>query len=851
MLIQLVPSASSRGQFQQATRVAARPSSKGIARPRNRSFWVFGLALVVGQILAVASAFAQDSALTYHYDNTRSGQVNNETILIPANVNSTRFGKLFSYAVDGIVVAQPLYVPNVVIPGKGTHNVVYVVTQHDSVYAFDADNPGNGSPLWRVSFINAAQGVTTVPISEQACPDTGFTEMGILGTPVIDHTSGTLYLSAKTREQSGSTLTYVHRLHALDITTGTEKFGGPMVVIPNGQSSQFNTLGQCQRPGLVLSGGTLFIAYGSNGCDLKSHGWIMAYNPTTLQQLATFNTSPNYTWGSSIWMSGGGLAADNSGNIFLVTANGPFDANTGGPDYGDTVLKLHYSNGSFTVADYFTPYDQQNMDNMDLDLGSGGVILLPDQTGAHPHELVTSGKTGTIYLLDRDDMGGFNSVNQNDNQIVQPIPGALGLFDSVPLYWNNTVYFAAHGDMVKAYSLSGGMLSWNPVAQSLKYAQVGNPTISSSGTTNGILWNIHNPATPMLSALDANTLVELYNSTQKSTRDALGMIAHFATPVIANEKVFVGTQTNLSVYGVFPYLGAVAGNHQSAAAGSTLPSALMVRAIDSQGNGVPGVPVTFTANPATGTFSNPTAITDSTGTASTTYTLPTKAGSVGITIKAAGYTTVSMAETGVPGPPAILAKISGMGQTGPAGTMLPNPLVFKLQDAYNNPLAGKAVNFTDIAPHGSFSSNPVITSSTGLATVFYNLPTSTGVTGTKITSETATFGTLSATMSDRVNAGPATSMVISSGNNQIGKANTKLKTMLTVLVTDQYGNPVPAVNVTYSDGGAGGVFSSTTFPTNSVGNAFVSYTLPPTPGVVHITATASGVPTVNFTETAQ
>ena len=283
-------------------------SNHFVAAPRKAA----PILAFLGVFLGCSLAWGQNDAVTtYHFDGARTGQATDQTILVPANVNSTRFGKLFSYSVDGLIVAQPLYVPNVTLPGLGTHNVVYVATQHDSVYAFDADQ-GTGTPLWKVSFINAGAGVTTVPISEQLCSGTGFTEIGIMGTPVIDTTTGTLYLSVKTREQSGSTVNYVHRLHALDITTGADKIT-PVVVDASVVNSQGNTvwfhtnnLPQCQRPALLLSNGTLFVAYGSNGCDLHSFGWVMAYNPSNLQQLAVFNTAPtpnpNLQTGASLWM---------------------------------------------------------------------------------------------------------------------------------------------------------------------------------------------------------------------------------------------------------------------------------------------------------------------------------------------------------------------------------------------------------------------------------------------------------------------------------------------------------------------------------------------------------------------
>ena len=823
-----------------------------------------------------APAFGQDSVLTYHFDGARTGQMTNETILVPANVNSTLFGKLFSYPVDGLVVAQPLYVPNVIIPGgpfPGTHNVVYVVTQHDSVYAFDADNYNNGTPLWQVSFLNPAAGVSTVPVSEQLCNGTGFTEIGIMGTPVID--SGILYLSAKIRiapgyppNTSSTTPLYQHWLHAVDITTGADKISPVNVdaTVSNGVGGTIefakNALTQCQRPGLLFSNGTLFVAYGSNGCDLNSHGWVMAYDPATLQQLAAFNTAPvpaaDYRTAASLWMSGGGIAVDENGSLYLSTANGPFDVVSDWTtilNWGDSVLKIGFDNNdSFGVSDFFTPFDQANMGAHDLDLGSGGVTVLPDQTGVYPHLLVTSGKTGTIYLLNRDNMGHYNPTNPNpledNSQIVQAIPSALGLFDSVPVYWsgNNEVYFAALGDSIKAFQLVNGVFSpTTPVAQSVKYAQAGVPVISSNGSQGGILWNLHNPVTPVLSALNATTLVELYNSSQKGTRDALGMVAHFATPIIANNKVFVGTTSALSVYGVFPYLALTGGNAQSAAAGTTLSAPLTVQAVDSQGNGDPGVSVTFSDNGAKGTFDPTTAITDSTGTATTVYTLPKIAGTIRITASSSSsapvYRNVLLTETGTVGPASVIAKTSGAGQYATAGTTLASPLVFYLRDQFGNGIVGQQINFTDNGAGGTLSANSVITGAAGVASVSYTVPKK-----AQYILVTATYGNLSASMAEHSTAGPATSVNVVSGNNQSVKINTNLK-LLVVSVTDKYANPVAGAGVTFSDGGAGGTFSITSTSTGLGGQASTTYTAPEVPQVVSISATVSGLSPAVFTET--
>jgi hypothetical protein len=821
----------------------------------------------VGSILALlllvgcVSAWGQGSPVTtYHSDGARTGQTTDQTILVPSNVNSTKFGKLFTYAVDGIVVAQPLYVPNVTLPGIGTRNVVYVVTQHDSVYAFDADNFGTGAPLWKVSFLNAAAGISTVPIAEQLCSGTGWTEVGIMGTPAIDLTAGTIYLSAKTRlapgspSNSGTTPVYQHTLHALNIATGADRLT-PVVVdasVVNGVGNTVyfhtNNLPQCQRPGLLLSNGTLFIAYGSNGCDLHSYGWVMAYSTSNLQQLAVFNTAPtpapNLVTGASLWMSGGGIAEDEAGSLYISTANGPFDATS---NWGDSVLKLGFkNNNAITVLDSFTPFDQDNMAKKDLDLGSGGIALLPDQPGLNPHLAVTSGKTGTIYLLNRDSMGGYNPTD--NSQIVQAIPGAIGLFDSVPVYWNNKVYFAAQGDTVKAFALVSGMFSPStPVAQSLKYAQVGVPVISSSENTGGIVWNIHNPVAPVISALDAGSLVELYNSVQKGTRDTLGMVAHFATPTVANNKVFVGTTNSLSVYGVFPYLALLGGDAQSAVVGNQLTAPITVQAVDSQGNGTPGVSLTFSDNNAHGTFSPATAITDSTGTATTMYTVPTKAGSIGITASSPStspvYRNVLLSAHAIAGPATTIGKTSGVNQFGTANTTLAAPLIVALRDGYGNGIVGQQITFTDGGAGGTFSANTVITGAAGAASVSYTLPKK-----AQYIVLTATFGSISAGSAEHAVAGPAASVNINTGNNQSVKVGTTLK-LLSLVVNDQYGNAVSGVTVNFSDGGAGGSFTSTTATTNLGGSANTTYTAPSTPQTVHISATVSGLTPAIFTET--
>ena len=492
------------------------------------------------------------TVLTQHNDNSRTGLNAQETTLTVAKVNSATFGKLFAQPVDGLIVGQSLYVPQVSIPGLGKHNVVYVATQHDSVYAFDADsNAGaNASPLWSVSFLNAAAGVTTVPIVEQGCgPTTKFTEVGILSTPVIDTTSGTIYILAKTKENGA----YVHRLHALDITAGTEKFGGPVVISAsvNGKlrTINFDNLSQMGRPGLLLLNGSVYLSFGSNGCDGGAtgppHGWVLSYDAHTLQQTAVFNASPDDAEGrNAIWQAGGGPAADASGNIYFETANGPFDADSGGRDYGDSFVKISKTASGFSVLDYFTPYNQLALRANDLDLGSSGLMLLPDQAGAHPHLTVGSGKQGSIYVVDRDNMGHYNPVD--NSQIVQFLDHAAGRGFSVPAYWNSTVYIAGQAQGLQAFSVNNGLLTLASQSGPICCFQV--PSISANGTTDGIVW-ILNANT--LVALDAKDLTHrLYDTNQAGGRDTLGTTAHFHVPTVANGKVYVGTDMQLVVLGL-------------------------------------------------------------------------------------------------------------------------------------------------------------------------------------------------------------------------------------------------------------------------------------------------------------
>ena len=529
----------------------------------TKHFWIALLLCLYATLTSYAGA--QATVATYHNDKQRTGHNLLETTLTPGNVNSTQFGKLFAQNVDGYIYAQPLYVPNVMVSGIGTHNVVYVATMNDSVYAFDADsNAGsNADPLWKVSFINPALGIKTVPSADVNCTDLITTKIGIMGTPVIDTGTGTIYVVSRTKE-SGQ---YYQKLHALDITSGAEKFGGPVVIQATASGTGRGSAGgmltfdakiQNQRSALLLQNGLVYIAWGSHCDNANYHGWLMAYDYKTLVQKAVWLTTPNGSEGS-IWESGSGPAGDLSNNTYFATANGSFDANTAGSDYGQSLVKLGpASNGTFPVQDYFTPYNGPNLNSGDFDIGSGGAMLLPDQKGPHAHLLVQGDKVGNIYLIDRDNMGHYSA--ENNNQIVQYLIGAeRGMWNS-PTWWNNHVYFGASNDTLKAFNLNTttGLLTTTPTSQTAKsFGYPGTtPSISANQSNNGILWALDNATFKnnkgaVLHAYDATNLAtELYNSNQKSSRDNPGGAVKFSVPTVANGKVYVGTQTKLAVFGL-------------------------------------------------------------------------------------------------------------------------------------------------------------------------------------------------------------------------------------------------------------------------------------------------------------
>lgn len=535
-------------------------------------------------LLFVASWSPKVSAqnvLTYKYNNARDGENTNEVVLTPANVNVGSFSKWFTYSLDGYVYSQPLYVRNVTIPGRGTHNVVYVATENDSVYAFDADNNTgpNGGLLWQtnlgIALISTNYGVryhhnVLNPL------------IGITGTPVIDPASGTLYVDVFAGTVS-NTPNGFHTLHALNITNGMEQAYSPVFVrasVPgNGVDATngvvvFAPQNQMNRPALTLAGGILYLAYGSYGDTDPYHGWIIGYNPTNFVQLTNyvFASTPNATINAfgvnagegALWMGGAGPCVDSNNNLYFEVANGSFSAQTNGGDYGDSFVKLSTTNQQFAVADYFAPYDQASMAANDEDLGSGGPILLPDSVGsvAHPHLMIGAGKEGTLYLVDRDNLGKYvlssNPSATSDTNIVQEVKTVIGGIWGSASYFNHEIFFQGMGDVMKGFGITNGVMTTSPISKSTTSFSDGytTPSVSANGTSNAIAWVIQTDAysgngPAILHAYNATNLAqELYNSSQNLSRDNPGGAVKYAVPIVADGRVFVRGEYTLSVYGI-------------------------------------------------------------------------------------------------------------------------------------------------------------------------------------------------------------------------------------------------------------------------------------------------------------
>jgi immunoglobulin I-set domain protein len=497
---------------------------------------------------------------TYHNDIARTGQNVTETKLTQANVNSATFGLLRNLAVDGLVDAEPLYLSQLSVAGSA-HNVVFIVTEHDSVYAFDSDT---GVQLWKVSLLGSGETTSDIRSCGQVSP-----EIGITSTPVIDRAAGAngiLYAVAMSKNNT----TYFQRLHALDITTGAELAGGPVTVQASypgtGENSSggevvFDPKQYKERAALLLLNGVIYTSWASH-CDIQPYtAWIMGYNQTTLAQTSVLNLTPNGSEGS-IWQSGGGLAADPQGNIYALIANGTFETTldtNGFPnkhDYGNGFIKVSTTSGILKVADYFNMSNTVSESGADADLGSGGAMVLPDQsygTASTLNLAVGAGKDGNLYVVNRNNMGKFNSTSNNVYQeLASAVPN--GVF-GVPAYFNDTVYYCDVNATLKSFSISNGKLSTTPLQTGASFTYPGVlPSVSANGTSNGIVWAIENTGTAALHAFAANDLTqELYNSNQAASgRDHFGSGNKFITPMIADGKVFAATTNSVAVFGLLP-----------------------------------------------------------------------------------------------------------------------------------------------------------------------------------------------------------------------------------------------------------------------------------------------------------
>jgi hypothetical protein len=515
--------------------------------------------------------------MTYHNDTLRTGQNNNEIALTTGNVNPTQFGKLFSYPVDGQIYGEPLWVPNLTINGVA-HNVVYVATQNDSVYAFDADNGTvYPNPLWQKSFINPP-GITAIPRADIENGMDISPKIGITATPVIDPSLGVMFVEARTLNTTGTANCpgeiapqYFHYLHELNLSTGAEVSGSPVIIcaqVPgtgydnvNGTVT-FNSQRQNNRSALLLLNGVVYLAFASLEDVSPYHGWVLGYDETSLVQVAVFNNTPNGDKGG-IWHGGGGIPADADGNLYTTSGSGSVDPNVGG---GMTFAKLTPSSNSLVVSDYFSPYDNlayQGMESTYADMSSSGPLLLPDQPGLLPHLAVICGKTGTIYLVNRDNMGRFNATGDN---VVQAQYTTIGANQTpsgnwgTPAYFNGQIYLQGVKDYLKQFLLSNSLLSGGPIATGADLIGYPGtvPVISSNGTQNGIVWLVQSDgaATSKASTLRAydaaNITHELYNSGQSGKRDVAGAAVKFSTPTVANGKVYVNTAVELDVYGLLP-----------------------------------------------------------------------------------------------------------------------------------------------------------------------------------------------------------------------------------------------------------------------------------------------------------
>ncbi|MGF7183721.1 chitobiase/beta-hexosaminidase C-terminal domain-containing protein [Tunturiibacter psychrotolerans] len=505
---------------------------------------------------------------TWRYDNTHAGANTQETLLTTANVTPSSFGLLFSRSVDGYVYAQPLYISSLTMSDGLMHNVLFVATEHDSVYAFDADsNAGaNAHPLWQISLLSpsygAAAGATTVPSADVDSTNIA-PEIGITSTPVINVAGNTMYVVAKTKE-SGA---YVQRLHAINILTGAEQPNSPKIIQAtvsgtgigsSGGQLAFDPLRQLNRPALAYYNGVVYAAFGSHGDEGSFHGWLFAFDGTTLTQTSVLCLSPTGS-DAGIWASGAGLPIDSggtAGRMFLVTGNGtnsaypPFNP---GVNLGDSIVTVSLANGGLVVTDAFTSFNQATLSGLDHDQGSGGILMLPDQTGPNPHVLIQAGKEGRILVLNRDNLGGYLPGGTSNTNALQDITGEITGLWSTPAYWNGNVYIWGNGDYAKAFSLNNGVLT--PAYTSISGVSTGYPgasfVVSSNGTANGIAWAVKTGgASEILYAFDATNLSTILYESDKQARDNAGPTNKFVVPVVTNGHVYVAAAYQVDVFGL-------------------------------------------------------------------------------------------------------------------------------------------------------------------------------------------------------------------------------------------------------------------------------------------------------------
>ena len=595
--------------------VSSGPSHRPDSQPAKQPAWRMGLRRLcaIAALSAIASCAGAQDVTTWHYNNARTGVQSNETTLTPSNVSSSSFGKVFSLPVIGDLYAQPLYLGQYMMSDGNLHNVLIVATAQDYVYAFDADgkNPAQGY-LWRDFLVNS--GETWLTYLDEASDFDIYPNIGIISTPVVDRSGGTLYVLSRSKTTSGTTK-FFQRLHALNIADGTEKLNGPTTIQATvkglgdgGTTITFNSQLHNQRAALLLaptpsagSGNAVFIAWASHGDHGVYHGWVMAYDAANVaNQLGAWVDTPNGVEGG-IWMAGGGPSSDGQGNVFLATGNGTFNANTGGSDYGDTAVRLTLG-ASLGVADFFTPGDQSSLNNSDQDMGTGAVMLLPTQSGSAPHLGMTTDKSGTIYLINRDQMGKFTTPANSSRQSF----GGGSKNRSSFAFFNNTAYAGFAGEPLQAWAFNPSTELFTTTPQSKSGNIFGcncngagsTPSVSANGTANGIVWALDNSGYTHTAAIlhaysPTNLATEIYNSTQAAnSRDAAAVAVKFTTPTIANGGVYVGGRNAVTVYGLLNNGAQLAATPTFSPAGGTYSSPQTVSIKDS----TPNASIYYTTN---------------------------------------------------------------------------------------------------------------------------------------------------------------------------------------------------------------------------------------------------------------